>query len=115
VSNIMLVIVRERTNEIGIRRAVGATPFTISTQIIMEALILTGFAGYLGLVAGVAVVETIARVIAANPAQMFRNPEVPFQSAVFTLGILVVSGILAGLIPARRAIKLSTVEALRGV
>jgi putative ABC transport system permease protein len=114
-SNIMLVIVRERTNEIGIRRAVGATPFTISTQIIMEALILTGFAGYLGLVAGVAVVETIARVIAANPAQMFRNPEVPFQSAVFTLGILVVSGILAGLIPARRAIKLSTVEALRGV
>jgi len=113
VSNIMLVIVRERTSEIGIRRAVGATPFTISAQIVFEALVLTGFAGYLGLVAGVGVVEGIAKVI--PPAEMFRNPEVPFESAVFTLGILVVSGILAGLIPARRAIKLSTVEALRGV
>jgi putative ABC transport system permease protein len=115
VSNIMLVIVRERTNEIGIRRAVGATPWTISLQIIMESLILTGFAGYLGLVAGVAVVEGIASLIASSPAQFFRNPDVPFQSAVFTLGVLVVSGILAGLIPARRAMKISTVEALRGV
>jgi putative ABC transport system permease protein len=113
VSNIMLVIVRERTNEIGIRRAVGATPLTISAQIIFESLILTGFAGYLGLVAGVGVVEGIASVI--PPAEMFRNPEVPFQSAVLTLAILVGSGILAGLIPARRAMKISTVEALRGV
>jgi putative ABC transport system permease protein len=115
VSNIMLVIVRERTNEIGIRRAVGATPLSISLQIVMEALILTGFAGYLGLVFGVAVVEGIASLIASSPTQFFRNPEVPFESAVFTLGVLVVSGILAGLIPARRAMKISTVEALRGV
>ncbi|HEX4826077.1 MAG TPA: ABC transporter permease [Candidatus Polarisedimenticolaceae bacterium] len=115
VSNIMLVIVRERTNEIGIRRAVGATPWTISLQIVMESLILTGFAGYLGLVAGVAVVEGIGSLIAANPGQFFRNPDVPFESAVFTLGVLVVSGVLAGLIPARRAMKISTVEALRGV
>jgi putative ABC transport system permease protein len=115
VSNIMLVIVRERTNEIGVRRAVGATPLAITSQIVLEALILTGFAGYLGLVAGVGVVEAIASAVAASPAEMFRNPEVPFQSAVITLGILVVSGILAGLIPATRAMKISTVEALRGV
>jgi len=115
VSNIMLVIVRERTNEIGIRRAVGATPFSITSQIVLEALILTAFAGYLGLVAGVGVVEAIAGAMAASPAEMFRDPEVPFQSAVITLAILVVSGILAGLIPARRAMRISTVEALRGV
>jgi putative ABC transport system permease protein len=115
VSNIMLVIVRERTNEIGIRRAVGATPLSITTQIILESLILTGFAGYLGLVAGIGVVEGIAHAIAANPAEMFRDPEVPFQSALITLAILVVSGIAAGLIPARRAVKISTVEALRAV
>ena len=115
VSNIMLVIVRERTNEIGIRRAVGATPFSITAQIVLEALILTGVAGYLGLSAGVAVVEAIASAIAATPTQMFRNPEVPFQSAMVTLAILVAAGILAGLIPARRAVKISTVEALRGI
>jgi putative ABC transport system permease protein len=115
VSNIMLVIVRERTNEIGIRRAVGATPFSITAQIVLESLILTGLAGYMGLVAGVAVVEAIAGALAASPAEMFRNPEVPFESAVITLAILVVSGVLAGLIPARRAMKISTVEALRTV
>jgi putative ABC transport system permease protein len=115
VSNIMLVIVRERTNEIGVRRAVGATPFAITAQIIFESLVLTTVAGYLGLVAGVGVVEIIARAIAASPAEMFKNPEVPFESAITTLAILVASGILAGLIPARRAVKISPVEALRAV
>ncbi len=115
VSNIMLVIVRERTNEIGVRRAVGATPFAITAQIVFEALILTTFAGYLGLVAGVGVVEVIAHAIAASPTEMFRDPEVPFQSALTTLAILVAAGILAGLVPARRAVKVSPVEALRAV
>jgi putative ABC transport system permease protein len=115
VSNIMLVIVRERTNEIGLRRAVGATPFAITAQIIFESLVLTTFAGYLGLVAGVGVVTGIAKLMAANPAEMFRNPEVPFESAIVTLTILVASGVLAGLVPARRAVKISPVEALRAV
>src|SRR4029077_19691661 len=80
VSNIMLVIVRERTNEIGIRRAVGATPFTIMAQVVFEALVLTSFAGYLGLVAGVGTVEFAAVLVAhANP-EMFSNPEVPLSS-----------------------------------
>jgi putative ABC transport system permease protein len=115
VSNIMLVIVRERTNEIGVRRAVGATPFTITVQIVFEAVVLTTLAGYLGLVAGVGVIELINKAIAASPSEMFRNPEVPFQSALITLVILVVSGVLAGLIPARRAITIKPVEALRAV
>ena len=115
VSNIMLVIVRERTNEIGIRRAVGATPFTVMAQVVFEALALTSFAGYLGLVAGVGVIEIVARALAGAPTEMFRNPEVSFASALETLAILVVAGILAGLIPARRAVKVSPVEALRAV
>jgi putative ABC transport system permease protein len=115
VSNIMLVIVRERTNEIGVRRAVGATPLAITAQIIFESLVLTMLAGYLGLVAGVGVVEIISRAIAGNPSEMFQNPEVSFASALTTLAILIVSGILAGLIPARRAVKISPVEALRAV
>lgn len=115
VSNIMLVIVRERTNEIGLRRAVGATPFAITAQIIFESLVLTTFAGYLGLVAGVGVITLIAKLIAASPAEMFRDPAVGFKSAIITLVILVASGVLAGLVPARRAVKLSPVEALRAV
>jgi len=113
VSNIMLVIVRERTNEIGVRRAVGATPFTVMAQVVFESVVLTSVAGYLGLVVGVAVVEVAARVVAGMSLDMFKNPDVPLASALQTLVILVISGILAGLIPARRAVKVSPVEALR--
>ena len=112
VSNIMLVIVRERTNEIGLRRAVGATPLAITTQIVFESLVLTTSAGYLGLMAGVGVVALIANL---PPAEMFRDPEVAFGSALATLAILIGAGILAGLVPARRAVKISPVEALRAV
>ena len=115
VSNIMLVIVRERTNEIGVRRAVGATPGAIMVQIVFEALVLTLFAGYLGLVAGVGVVELTAKLVAGVEGGMFRNPEVPLVAALQTLAILVGSGIVAGLLPARRAVKLSPVEALRAI
>jgi len=115
VSNIMLVIVRERTNEIGVRRALGATPLTVMAQIVFEALVLTVIAGYLGLVAGVGVIEATASVVAGAELEMFRNPEVPLSSALQTLAILVVAGILAGLIPARRAVTVSPVQALRAI
>ncbi len=115
VSNIMLVIVRERTSEIGIRRAVGATPFAVMAQVVFEAVALTFLAGYLGLVAGVGVVEVVAAALAGTSSEMFQNPEVPLASALLTLAILVVSGVLAGLIPARRAVAVPTVEALRAV
>jgi len=115
VSNIMLVIVRERTGEIGIRRAVGATPFAVMAQVVFEAVVLTFLAGYLGLVAGVGVVAAVAAALSGTSSEMFSNPEVPLASALLTLAILVSSGVLAGLIPARRAVKVSTVEALRAV
>ncbi|HZE88492.1 MAG TPA: ABC transporter permease, partial [Verrucomicrobiae bacterium] len=115
VSNIMLVIVRERTHEIGVRRAVGATPFAIMTQVVLEALVLTGIAGSFGLMAGVGVVELTARLTSGASLEMFRNPEVDLATALQTLAILVVSGILAGIFPARRAVSASPVEALRAV
>jgi putative ABC transport system permease protein len=115
VSNIMLVIVRERTNEIGVRRAVGATPGAIMAQVLIEALVLTAAAGYLGLVAGIGVVELVAHLTADLEAEMFRRPEVPLSSAIQTFSILVGAGLLAGLLPARRAVKLSPVEALRAL
>jgi putative ABC transport system permease protein len=114
VSNIMLVIVRERTNEIGVRRAVGATPWAIMTQVVFESLVLTSVAGYLGLVAGVAAIEATSRLI-GDGAEMFKNPEVSLQAALQTLAILVLSGLLAGLFPARRAVQSTPVEALRAI
>jgi putative ABC transport system permease protein len=114
VSNIMLVIVRERTNEIGVRRAVGATPWAIMTQVVFESLVLTSVAGYLGLVAGVAAIEATSRLV-GDGAEMFKNPEVSLQAALQTLAILVLSGLLAGLFPARRAVRSTPVEALRAI
>lgn len=114
VSNIMLIIVKERTKEIGIRRAIGATPISIITQIIMESIVLTSLAGYFGLIFGVGITELIA--IQIGPVQkdsMFTNPTIDLQVALTALAILIVSGALAGLIPARKAVKIRPIEALR--
>jgi len=115
VSNIMLVIVRERTNEIGIRRAVGARPLSIMSQIILEAMMLTSLAGYVGLVAGVFLMEFISSMLTKMGAStdVFLNPNVSLESALQALVILVFCGTLAGLIPAHRAIRISPVQALR--
>jgi len=115
VSNIMLVIVRERTKEIGVRRAIGATPSWIVLQIVFEAVLLTSMAGYLGLFAGMGLMDLIAWLLTRSGAEpdMFSNPGVDLGSAGQALVILVVSGVLAGIIPARRAIRLTPVQALR--
>ncbi len=112
VSNIMLIIVRERTKEIGIRRAIGATPASITTQVIVESVILTAAAGYAGLVAGVAVLEAVNGLLAAQPAGMFQNPGVDFPTALTALAVLGLSGVLAGLLPAWRAVQVNPVNAL---
>jgi putative ABC transport system permease protein len=115
ISNIMLVIVKERTKEIGIQRALGASPMNIMSQIITESVLLTSFAGYLGLVIGVGLVEGINYGLTkmGTENEMFKNPEVDFQVAVTALAILIVSGALAGLIPARRAVRIKPIDALR--
>jgi putative ABC transport system permease protein len=114
VSNIMLIIVKERTKEIGIRRAIGATPVSIVVQIMMEAIVLTSLAGYFGLLLGVGVTELIANALGpAEGRTMFTNPTIDLRIALTALAILVFSGAVAGLIPARKAIKIKPIEALR--
>ncbi|UCF93299.1 MAG: ABC transporter permease [Desulfobacterales bacterium] len=115
VSNIMLYIVKERTREIGIKRAVGATPLAIVGQIVLESVVLTTASGYCGLVAGVALTELVASILrgAAVESEFFKNPEISLALAVVALAVLIVSGALAGLIPAQRAIRIRPVEAIR--
>lgn len=115
VSNIMLVVVKERTREIGIQRALGASPRNVITQIITEAVVLTTFAGYFGLVIGVGLLELINYLLDSSGAntQMFVHPGVDFKVAITALAILVISGALAGLIPAKRAVSIKPIDALR--
>jgi putative ABC transport system permease protein len=103
VSNIMLVVVKERTKEIGIQRALGATPLN------------TTFSGYFGLTIGVGLLELINKLLSSSGAntEMFVHPGVDFRVAVTALCILIVSGILAGFIPARRAVSVKPIDALR--
>jgi putative ABC transport system permease protein len=115
VSNIMLIVVKERTKEIGVQRAIGATPANIVSQIIIESVFLTSFAGYFGLTLGVGLLELINYFLNASGGQsnMFNNPEVDFNKAMTALVILVISGIFAGMIPARRAVSIKPIDALR--
>ncbi len=115
VSNIMLIVVKERTKEIGIQRALGASPRDIISQIISEAVFLTTFAGYVGLVFGVGLLELLnyVLVVTGGESNMFANPSVDFNMAITALIILVISGAFAGWIPAKRAISIKPIDALR--
>lgn len=114
VSNIMLIIVKERTKEIGIRRAVGARPWMVVAQVVIETVILTATAGYLGMVAGIGLVEVVSRLLPpGDGTRMFVNPEVGLAEAVQALAILTAAGVLAGLAPAQRAVLVKPIEALR--
>jgi putative ABC transport system permease protein len=115
ISNIMLIVVKERTKEIGIQRALGATPRKIISQIITESVFLTTVAGYFGLSIAVFLLEMINKALMASGGenQAFRNPGVDFNIAVTALIILIVAGAVAGLIPANRAVKIKPIDALR--
>ena len=115
ISNIMIITVKERTREIGIRKALGATPFSIVSTLLLESLLVTGFAGYLGLVCGIGLIELIAFGIRKSGAQLpyFENPEVNFGVAITAIVLLVVVGLLAGLVPALRAAKITPIEAMK--
>ena len=114
VSNIMLVIIKERTQEIGIQRAIGATPGTVMLHIVAESVFLTVLAGYVGLALGVGLLELLNMTLeAAGDEVFFRRPEVSFKMAVSALTVLVFAGIFAGMIPARRAVKIKPIDALR--
>ena len=115
ISNIMLIVVKERTKEIGIRRALGATPGAIRTQILTEAIILTIMAGMFGIALATGVLWVLNFVLDSMPSDdmMFANPSVDLAVVFFALLILIGSGLLAGFIPAQTAIRVKPVDALR--
>lgn len=110
VSNIMMITVKERTKEIGIRKALGATPFSILMLIMLEAVLITTFAGYIGLVSGVFLLEWLGGL---GDFPMFKNPEVDLTIAAAATGLLILSGTLAGLFPAMKAANVKPIVALR--
>ncbi|AOW09182.1 ABC transporter permease [Flavobacterium gilvum] len=115
ISNIMLIVVKERTNEIGIRRALGATPGAIRSQILLEAIFLTIIAGMFGIAVATGLLAVLNMILESMPTDgmMFVNPNVDLVVVFIALLILVGSGLLAGLIPAQTAIKVKPIDALR--
>ena len=114
ISNIMLIVVKERTKEIGVRRALGATPWTIKLQVLQESLILTILSGMVGISFAAGVIWLLNYILDMNgPVENFANPTVSMQVVFIALFILVASGLLAGLIPANSATKMKPVDALR--
>ena len=111
VSNIMMIVVKERTKEIGIRKALGASPMSIVSLILQESILITSFAGYIGLVLGVGLLELLSKVLPET--DYFANPEVNIQVAVYATLLLVFCGALAGFVPARKAAAVKPVVALK--
>lgn len=111
VSNIMMIVVKERTKEIGIRKALGASPMSIVSLILQESILITAFAGYIGLVLGVGLLELLSKVLPET--DYFANPEVNIQVAVYATLLLVFCGALAGFVPARKAAAVKPVVALK--
>ena len=110
VSNIMLIIVKDRTREIGIRKALGATPYSIISMILQEAIFITAIAGYLGVIAGVGVLS----LVGSMEVEYFRNPEVNLGVILIATLVLVLAGALAGWMPARQAARINPVLAMKG-
>lgn len=116
VGNIMLITVKERTREIGIRKALGAKPFSILKLIILESIMITTLAGYVGILIGVGITEGVATLIESMPSDgpsMFQNPTVNLTTVILATLFLILCGVIAGLIPAIQATRVSPIEAMR--
>ncbi|MFN2394184.1 MAG: ABC transporter permease [Bacteroidales bacterium] len=109
VSNIMIIVVKERTREIGVRKALGATPFSIISLILFESVLITTFAGYIGLVLGVGLLELLSGI----DTDFFADPSANFGIAISATVLLIVAGAFAGFVPAQRAARIKPIEALR--
>jgi len=115
ISNIMLIVVKERTNEIGVRRALGATPWMIRGQILMESVFLTIVSGMAGIILATGIIWIVNLQLEGvdTSETMFANPSVNLGVVMVALSILIISGLFAGMIPAQHAIKVKPVDALR--
>jgi putative ABC transport system permease protein len=118
VSNIMIILVKERTKEIGIRKAIGATPWSIIRLILSESIFITSISGFLGLVFGMGLLATISMVLQniaqqnANIEHIFYNPVADLSVVIPALAVLILAGLLAGFVPARRAAAIKPIKAL---
>lgn len=113
VSNVMLIVVRERTQEFGIQRAIGATPANIISQLLLESVILTFTAGYIGMFIGAVLLEWFNKIIIDNGIDFLYNPEINIKVAISALMVLIIGGLLAGIAPALRAVSIKPVDAIR--
>jgi putative ABC transport system permease protein len=117
ISNIMLVTVRERMREIGVRRAIGAKPFAIIAQILSESFVLTSIAGMAGFLFGILILTGAQQIMSVNPSGekggIVIIPFVSFNLAVVAMVILIFSGLLAGLMPALKALRIKAIDAIR--
>lgn len=115
VSNIMLIVVKERTKEIGVRKALGATPASIISMILTESVFITSISGYLGLIAGTFVIGGINFIMISNNLEPnnFYNPQVNLSIGLGAVILLVIAGTIAGLIPAMTAARINPVNALK--
>ena len=111
ISNIMLIVVKERTKEIGIRKALGASPASIVSLIIQESIFITSIAGYVGLILGIGVIELLKFLKVES--DFFKNPDVDLSIALVSVGAIVFAGALAGLVPAIKAAKVEPITALK--
>lgn len=111
VSNIMMIAVKERTKEIGIRKALGATPASIISLVVQESVFVTAAAGYVGLILGIALLEWGRKWI--PDSDFFKNPHVDLSIALYANVLLIVAGLVAGFFPARKAAAVKPIEALR--
>jgi putative ABC transport system permease protein len=114
VGNIMLIVVKERTREIGLRKALGATPSSIVAMIMQESLFITAIAGYGGLVVGALLLEGISKILdAGGKVNFFSHPEMDFKTAMVALLVLIFSGVLASIMPAAKAAAVNPIVALQ--
>lgn len=120
VSNIMLITVKERTREFGIRKAIGATPFSILRMIVFESVLITSVFGYVGMITGIGVTEAINVVVESmnnsgggNGGFIFANPTVDLGIAISSTVLLIIAGVVAGYFPARKAVSVSAIESMR--
>ena len=113
IGNILLISVKERTKELGIRRALGATPSEVRSLIILESVFLTLLAGVIGIILGAGVLSLINRLTADNTEFPYTNPTVPIPLVIGALLVMVTLGTLIGLIPAQRAVSIKPIDALR--